>query len=109
MSTGVLPWQTRLAQMDHTKGTSNKMIQDAMHQEIKDLRKLLKPETVAWRKAQLERVRRTTAEDALRVELSTVRSRAGRYRRALAQARAEREAWRVQAVKYQKQIIGGLK
>ena len=92
--------------MDHTKGTSNKMIQDAMHHEIKDLRKLLKPETVAWRKAQLERVKRTAAEDALRAELSTVRSRAGVYRRALAKARAEREAWRVQAVKYQKQILG---
>ena len=106
MSTGVLPWQTRLAQMDHTKGTSNKMIQDAMHQEIKDLRKLLKLETVAWRKAQLERVKRTTTEDRLRVELSTVRKRAGVYRRAMTKARAEREAWRLQAVKYQKQILG---
>lgn len=82
------------------------MMQDAMCQEIKDLRKLLKPELVAWRRAQLERVKRTKTEDGLRKELSAVRARAGRFRRALAKARAEREAWRVQAVKYQKQILG---
>lgn len=109
MTTGVQPWQARLAQMDHSRGTSNKMMQDAMCQEIKDLRKLLKPELVAWRRAQLERVKRTKTEDDLRTELSAVRARAGRFRRALAQARAEREAWRVQAVKYQKQILGKTK
>ena len=106
MSTGVLPWQTRLAQMDHTKGTSNKMIQDAMHQEIKDLRKLLKPETVAWRRAQLERVKRTTTEDELRVELGTVRARAARYMRALSLARSQRAVWRLAALRYQKQVLG---
>lgn len=33
-----LPWKARLASMDHSKGTSNKMIQTAMLAEIKDLR-----------------------------------------------------------------------
>lgn len=32
-------WEDRLAKMDHSKGTSNKMVQEAMKAEIKELRR----------------------------------------------------------------------
>ena len=35
------PWKARLAAMDHSNGTSNKMIQTAMLNEIADLRAAL--------------------------------------------------------------------
>lgn len=34
-------WEDRLAKMDHSKGTSNKMRQDAMLAEIKELRRFV--------------------------------------------------------------------
>ena len=34
-------WEDRLAKMDHSKGTSNKMVQEAMQAEIKELRRFV--------------------------------------------------------------------
>ena len=138
------PWQTRLAEMNHSRGTSNKMIQDAMQSEISDLRKQLKPELVEWRRAKLVQVKSTKTEERLGKELSVARTETLALRRSLAQAtksnqvavgalgkmksefgderrarkleiaslrkslcvaRRARDEWRVQAMKYQKQLI----
>lgn len=36
----VEPWESRLAKMDHSRGTTDRMRKEAMKAEIKDLRKL---------------------------------------------------------------------
>lgn len=138
------PWQARLEEMDHSKGTSHTMIQDAMLAEIMALRKMLKPELVEWRRAKLAQVTSTKTEERLGKELSVVRTETLALRQSLAQAtksnqvavgalgkmksefgderrarkleiaslrkslcaaRRTRDEWRVQAMKYQKQLI----
>lgn len=46
-------WQDHLAKMDHSKGTSNAMIQKAMKMEIADLKRKLREQlrTIKYNKA----------------------------------------------------------
>lgn len=104
-TTPTTPWQSRLAAMDHTRGTSNKMVQAALKSEINDLRKMLKPELVAWRQAKLAQTKSTKVEERLRVEVSKLRATVGRQRRALAAVRKVRDEWRAAAQRYQKQLL----
>ena len=99
------PWQARLAAMDHSKGTSNKMIQDAMHAEIVALRKLLKPNIVAWRAAKTEQIRGGKTEQRLQAELSVALRDLGNHRWRLKAARKSRDEWKEAALRYQKQLI----
>ncbi len=103
--TDVLPWRARLAAVDHSRGTSNKMIQEAMRAEIDDLRKLLAPEAVEWRKAKLARLKSTKTEDRLRLQVSQLRAEKTGMRRALDQARVGRDEWKAAAIRYQKQLV----
>ena len=99
------PWQTRLAEMDHSKGTSHTMIQKAMQSEISDLRKLLRPDMVEWRKAKAQQMRGGKTEQRLQVELSEALKKLRMQRWKVKDARTSRDEWRVQAMKYQKQLI----
>ena len=47
----VTDWKTRLDEMDHSKGTTNRMIQTAMKAEIMALRKALRKQTARAERA----------------------------------------------------------
>ena len=89
--------------MNHSKGTTNKMIQKAMLAEIMALRKLLRPDMVEWRKAQ--QIRGGKTEQRLQAELSEALEKLRTQRWQVKDARKSRDEWRVQAMKYQKQIL----
>jgi len=91
--------------MNHSKGTTNKMIQKAMLAEIMALRKLLRPDMVEWRKAKAEQIRGGKTEQRLQAELSTALATVRSEKSKVRLARIARDEWRVQAIKYQKQII----
>ena len=99
------PWQARLEEMDHSKGTTNKMIQKAMLAEIMALRKLLRPGMVEWRKAKAQQIRGGKTEQRLQAELSEAMAKMRSERWKVKDARKSRDEWRVQAMKYQKQLI----
>ena len=99
------PWQARLEEMDHSKGTTNKMIQKAMLDEIMALRKLLRPDMVEWRKAKAHQIRGGKTEQRLQAELSESMAKMRSERWKVKDARRARDEWRVQAMKYQKQLI----
>jgi hypothetical protein len=103
--TAVLSWRFRLAAMDHSRGTSNKMIQAAMTAEIKDLRKLLAPEAVEWRKAKLVVLRNTKLETRLRGTIRELRAGMVGHNRVVNNARAARDEWKAAALRYRKQVI----
>ena len=99
------PWQARLEEMNHSKGTTNKMIQKAMLAEIMALRKLLRPDMVEWRKAKAEQIRGGKTEQRLQAELIEAMAKLCSERSRVRLARASRDEWRAQALKYQKQLI----
>jgi len=91
--------------MDHSKGTTNAMIQKAMLAEIMALRKLLKPDIVEWRKAKASQIRGGKTEQRLQAELTQALSEARMLKFRVKQARVSRDEWKAAALRYQKQII----
>lgn len=78
MSHLVTPWRTRLAAMDHTRGTTGKMIQEAMRGEIADLRKLMEPKVEARFQAKLAQTKSTKVEDMLRAQLVALQAKSAK-------------------------------
>lgn len=78
----VEPWESRLAKMDHSKGTSDKMRKQAMQAEIKELRRLARNHEALIIKA------RASANQA-QAKTREWRSVATRYQKELAQLRTQ--------------------
>lgn len=110
-------WQQRLDAMDHSKGTSNVMRQNAMKAEILELRAALREYRTNFQSALSERTRTLTKaikahekELAKRqVSLSAlpgVREENRKLRKELARMSAAAKDWKDQALKYQKLAAG---
>lgn len=97
MST-ILPWRSRLAAMDHTKGTSNKMVQEAMRAEIVEW--IARDRQRGLDAARSYKLRATMLDQivALKEMLRVERLRVHGLRRA-------RDTWKTMAMKYRKQVL----
>ena len=88
----IFTWRERLGAMDHSKGTSNAMIQECMKAEIMELRKAL-------RAAEIIKVGSLNAQH--RVLLRQIKKLEAERDKAKARA----DEWRGHAMRYQKQLI----
>ncbi len=105
MTVTIQHWRSHLAAMDHAKGTTNKMIQAAMQQELAEWRRATAPLSTDLARAFKEQAESKKLIAALRSELRDERRLRKTKERVLETTRKLYADWRATALRYRKNLI----